>query len=144
MGAATSAGLPQCWEPGGRTTRATPLLLGTLKVALTSLGRLCGWLQERWWCRERAARRAHNWQHCRGMPCRRQKRKAPAKQPGAFEGVLLVRLRPHPYGVRFPNQMKLALPPSMTVIVQPNPVAQPGPLVGKLSCQPVCTVSQTV
>src|SRR5439155_345307 len=29
-------------EPGGRTTRTTPLLLGTLKVALRGGGKLCG------------------------------------------------------------------------------------------------------
>src|SRR3989442_15470188 len=48
-----------------------------------------------------------------------------------------------PYGVRFPNQMKLAPPPSMTVIVQPKPVAHPGPFVGNAWCQPDCTDSQT-
>src|SRR5712691_5438989 len=70
-------------------------------------------------------------------------RKAPGKQPGAFDGALLV-LRPLPYGVRFPNQMKPWPSPSLTLSVQPKPFGHDGPLVGKVSCQPVCTVSQTV
>src|SRR5437667_12802057 len=49
-----------------------------------------------------------------------------------------------PYGVRFPNQMKLAPLPSVTVIVQPKPVAHAGPLVGNVWCQPDWSASQTV
>ncbi len=70
------------------------------------------------------------------------KTKAPANQPGAFDGALLVPLRR--YGVRLPNQMKLLPLPSATVMDQPKPVAHVGPFPGKVWCQPACTVSQTV
>ena len=75
-------------------------------------------------------------------PRRRQAGRPRANQPGAFDGALLgPTLR---YGVRLPNQMKLAPLPSVTVMVQPEPFAHDGPLVGNVWCQPACTVSQTV
>ncbi len=69
-------------------------------------------------------------------------RKAPGKQPGAFDEALLgPTLR---YGVRLPNQTKPTPPPSPTEIVQPKPFAQDGPLVGNVWCQPSFRTWQTV
>ncbi len=72
------------------------------------------------------------------------KRKAPAKQPGAFD--LPTGLASSPYG-RFPNKMKPEVPPSITIVVIPmTPPPQSGPLFGLVSCQVVLggSTSQTV
>jgi len=50
----------------------------------------------------------------------------------------------HPHGLKLAKSMKLAPLPSMSVMLYPNPPAHPGPLEGKVSCQLVCSTSQTV